>query len=72
MPGVCPCAFSHATDAANARSFDGTTSRHIPRCVNVCDGMWSAWLAAGAMRAYVRAAGRARMACSGLSKAWMT
>ena len=69
--GDCPCAFCQATDVAYAFSLDGTTSRHIPSCTKMCDGMWSAWNPAGAIRAYARAAGSARIAWSLLSNEWI-
>ena len=36
--------------------FDLRTSSHMPRCTKMCDGIWSACAAAGAMPAYERAA----------------
>ena len=46
-----PCACAIATEAANADSSDATASSHMPSGRNTCDGMWRAWLDAGAMRA---------------------
>ena len=57
--------------AAQEASFEAATSATIPSCTKMCEGMCSACDAAGAICAYLRAAGSARMAWSGESQAWM-
>jgi hypothetical protein len=48
-----------------------TDSFQSPTRVNVCDGMWSACAADGAISAYRRAAALALSASAGRSYVWM-
>ena len=53
-----PRRLAQAMEALHDASSDSAASSHNPACRNECAGMWRAWLAAGAIFAKARAAGR--------------
>jgi hypothetical protein len=42
---------THASEAAHADSFEAAASAHMPSWMKMCEGMWRAWCASGAISA---------------------